>query len=167
MRTMMGGLLIAATALAAVSCFRMAPHGAPDICSNVSAGHVCAVPFEVMYAQRETLSGRLIRLDGVLVVGVRSEPPGSETTVALLFPSMERARMCNPEFAIELLASSKQVADDLRNASGRFVSVVGRSRPSPRGHWSQLEVMTPPALVSSEQEDFQCMTAPPPPLLEP
>jgi len=167
MSAIIGYLLIAATALATASCDRMEPQGASGICASVGANHVCAVPFEAIYAQREVLTDRAIRLDGVLVVGVRPEPPGSQTPVMLLFPSMERARICNPEFAIELVPSSEEIANELRNASGGFVSVAGRLQPSTKGHWSQMEITTPPALVNSEKGNFQCMAAPPPPPPEP
>lgn len=164
---MIRALLVAATALATASCDRMEPHGVSGICASASADHVCAVPFEAIYSQREVLTNRAIRLDGVLVVGIRPEPPGSETPVMLLFPSMERARICNPEFAVELMPSSKEIANELRNASGGFVSVAGRLQPSSKGHWRQMEIKVPPALINSEKGDFQCMAAPPPPPPEP
>lgn len=167
MSTMMRASLIAVVTLAATSCAQVDRHEPAGICGSTEQNHVCALPFEVTYSHREALTNRNVRLEGVLVVGVRPEPPGSENPVMLLFPSMERARICSPEFAIELVTASAEITSELRDASGGVVSVAGRLEPSEKGHWSQLEVADSPALISSERGGFQCMTLPPPPPPEP
>lgn len=167
MNIMIGTLLIATVVLATPSCARIDHHQADDICGSTDASHVCTVPFEAIYSHREVLANRNVRLEGVLVVGIRPEPPGSEIPVMLLFSSMERARICNPELAIELVTASAEIANELKNASGGFVSVTGRLQPSAKGHWGQMEITVPPALVNSEKGNFQCMTTPPPPPPEP
>jgi hypothetical protein len=160
------GLLTTAIATAlAVSCDRI--EDVPSICQKSDVSHVCLVPFEALYTQRDNLAGQLIRLDGVLVSGARSEPPGSELPVILLFPSVERAEMCNPGLAVELLTTSEKVLDGFRKADGGFVSVVGKLQQSHRGHWSQMQVVSAPTLISSEQHDLSCMKTPPPPKPEP
>jgi len=150
-------------ALVTASCDAMEPQGVSGICAGVSPEHVCAVPFEAIYSQREVLTNRDVRLDGVLVAGIRPEPPGSETPVILLFSSMERAKICNPEFAIELIPSSEEMANELRSANGRFVSVSGQLQPSAKNHWAQIKVILSHTLISSEKGEFECMAAPPPP----
>lgn len=147
-----------------ISCDRVGSNANSGVCASTNVEHVCTVPFEAVYSQRETLFNRSIRLDGVVVVGVRPEPPGSKTPVILLFPSIERARICNSKLAIELVPFSKEIDNALKNANGEFVSVAGLLRQSSKGNWSQMEVTTLPALISSEKYDFQCMTSAPPPL---
>lgn len=159
-------LLLLPVIILAASC-QHDKRGLDDVCGSGEAQHVCAVPFEVAYAHRGALIDRNIRLEGVLVAGVRPEPPGSKAPVVLLFPSTERARICNPGFAIELVSASSEIASQLVDAGGGLVSVAGRLKRSEKDHWAELEVMTAPALISSDREDFDCMSAPPPPLPEP
>lgn len=166
MNVMIGTFLIAAMGLA-TACERFENDGSTDICEGVDTKHVCALPFEAVYSYRQVLVDRDIRLDGALVIGIRPEPPGSQTPVMLLFPSMERARICNPAFAIELLTTSDEIVNELREANGGFVSVAGRLQPSSRGHWSQLDVAVSPISLSSERWDLNCMSVLPPMLPEP
>lgn len=158
-------LLLLAALFAAVSCQQVNGREA-DVCKGTDKTHVCSVPFEVVFSDREALIGRNVELQGVLVVGTRPEPPGSQTPVMLLFSSTERAKICSPEFAIELVAS-KEVVRELENINGSTVSVAGQLKLSPRGHWSQLDVVTAPTLLHGEKGRFECMTAPPPPPPEP
>jgi hypothetical protein len=165
MNAPMISILVVAVALVTSSCGQTGRQESVSVCENAGADHVCAVPFEVVYSGREALIGRNVRLEGVLVVGVRPEPLGSEIPVMLLFPSMERARICNPKFAIELVPAVSGVANELRDANGGIVSVAGRLTSSAKGHWGELKVEARPALVFSEKSDIRCMTPPPP--LEP
>lgn len=160
-------LLTAVAVIAAASCDQTPPHGASGICADAKADYICAVPFEAIYSEREALTDRSIRLDGVLVVGLRPEPPGSEVPVMLLFPSIERAKICNAQFAIELVPSSAEIAIALRSADGGFVSVAGPLHPSRKGHWGEMKIKVAPALIGGEKRKFECMTTPPPPPPEP
>ena len=165
MRAPMNSIFVVIAALAASACSQNGRQELAGVCEHAGANHVCDVPFEVVYSGREALIGRNVRLEGVLVVGVRPEPPGSEVPVMLLFPSMERAKICHPKFAIELMPAVGGVANDLRDAKGGIVSVAGRLTSSAKGHWGELKVEARPALIFSDKSDIRCMT--PPPSLEP
>lgn len=167
MNTTIGVLLMTVVALATTSCSQFGRDESAGVCGSADNNHICAVPFEEIYAHRDAFTERNVRLEGVLAVGVRPEPPGAEIPVMLLFPSMERAKICNPEFAIELVTESSEIENELRSASRGFVSVAGRLQPSTKGHWSKMEITTPPALINSEKGNFQCMAGPPPPPPEP
>lgn len=151
----------------AASCHRYDPREGTGICDGTEADHVCSVPFEALYFDREHLTNRNVRLQGVLIVGTRPEPPGSEEPVMLLFPSMERASVCNPQLALELLPASARIAAELRDAHGTYISLAGTLQPSKRGHWSQMEITTSVSPSNSAKGEFYCMSVPPPPPPEP
>jgi hypothetical protein len=166
MRLFTGALLIAAVILATASCGKTRANNDSDICATEDQNHVCVAPFAALYSHRQALVGRNIRVEGVVVVGVRPEPPGSSIPVVLLFPSAERARLCNPELAVELVAS-RDLADELSVVSGGFVSVAGKLQLSQKGHWSELVVTAAPSLLGGERGEFACMKAAPPAPPEP
>lgn len=127
-------------------------------CDDVrEEGYVCTVPFELVYSQREQLTGRLISIDGVLVAGLSPDSVDSTTPLYLLYSSSERARACNPVISIELIPTSRAVEESLRNSSGWLVSVVGRLRVSKSGRWAELEVMQEPALGAGMKGEVSCL----------
>lgn len=150
-----------------VSCQRHDNREIGGICDGTEAGHVCLVPFEALYFDRAHLAGRHLQLEGVLIVGTRPEPPGSEEPIMLLFPSMERAAICNPKLALELVPESANNAADLRDAHGTYISVTGRLQPSKKGLWSEMQLVRPVSPISSVKGEFYCISAPPPPPPEP
>src|SRR5690606_25288453 len=74
-----------------------------DVCVNSQSGIPCVIPFEALYAHRASAIGRLVSVDGVLIIGRAPEPPGNSKMKALLFPSIERAKSCNFTTAVEVI----------------------------------------------------------------
>lgn len=167
MKNLVGIALMLLASLPTASCQRYDYREKAGICDGAEADHVCLVPFEALYFDREHLMGRNVRLEGVLIVGATPEPPGSEEPVMLLFPSMERASICNPQLALELLPASAGIVAELRDAHGTYISATGRLQPSKRGHWSEMQITRPVSPISSAKGDFYCMSVPPPPPPEP
>lgn len=150
-----------------VSCQEYDNREVGGICDGAEAGYVCLVPFEALYFDRGYLEGHHLQLEGVLIVGTRPEAPGSEEPIMLLFPSMERAAICNPKLALELVPESANSAAELRDAHGTYISVTGRLQPSKRGAWSEMQLVRPVSPISSAKGEFSCMSVPPTPPPEP
>ena len=131
-------------------------------CDSSNPNHVCAVPFELIYANPHGLEGRYISLDGVVVVGSKTREIAKNQRLILLFGSSEKARICNKRLAIEIVPSSAEAAKELLFADGAIVSVVGRLSPGERGYWATLTVERPPAFITAPSAGFWCMKDPPP-----
>lgn len=155
-----GGVVLMAVIMSVAACQRD-ELDAHDVC-GVDDDRVCHVPFEVVYSHRILMYERDVGLDGVLVVGVDLEPPGATKKMYLLFPSSQRARICNPVSAIRLVPASDEIADELSEAAGGMVSIVGRMKASNQGYWGEMLVSTEFTLIESDKEAFECMAAPPP-----
>ena len=160
MKMNLATLLVVLSVLPASSCSHSAV--VENSCAAGDGAGICHAPFEAIYSSREKLMNHNVRLDGVLIVGFRSDPPESQKLIALLFPSAERAQMCNPKFAIEVVANSDSLSDALEDYSGRFVSVAGRLTHGKFGAWARIELARPPALLSGEKIESSCMQTPPP-----
>jgi hypothetical protein len=131
-------------------------------CSN-NKSQICSIPFELLYVNRKSFANRDIELEGVLVAGQRSEPPGSNTPVILLFSSAERAQICNPEFAVNIVPRSEKIRLALNAASGNFVSVHGLLSTGTTTYWADMKVTAPAVSLGRPTNDFKsCMELPPP-----
>jgi hypothetical protein len=156
-------IIVATTTLTLTpSCRNAGQDEIKALCGPPNGRHVCSVPFETIFSHREALIDHFVALEGVLVVGVRGEPPGSKVPVALLFSSADRATTCNPGFAVEIKNSSGKWPEELKNANGYFVTVAGQLKRSPAGHWLELEYSRPPVWVNGVRGNYSCMAPPPP-----
>ena len=135
---------------------------APEICPSASR-YACAVPFESVYANRHELINKAVQLEGVVLVGVRSEPPGTTVPLALLFPSTERSEICNTALALQLTGSPR-ILEELRSASGGAVSIAGELALSDKGHWAQINVVRVSQLRTARGDaHVNCLNPEPPP----
>ena len=158
--SIMVALLLSTASLSA--CREDDSPSAGAICA-VKAHQVCEVPFEILYSHRESLLNRVVRLDGVLVVGARPEPLVTDAPVVLLFPSAERAEFCNQKFAVEVIVQDKGLLIELYRSGGAAVSIAGRLRPSTNGHLAEIEVAKAPSLLTGvDRMTGDCMRSPPP-----
>ena len=130
-------------------------------CDGLIPEHICSVPYELVYSNFHDLLGRLVRIEGVLIVGVRPEPPGSNTKVALLFPSVERAERCNASFAVEVVPSSDDDYERLQELHGSYVSIAGIFDNSNFGHWASIMILKDPSPEGAAKGAFErCLAVP-------
>ena len=160
-------LLTIVVAVFGSSCAHTEHSEAQVICPDKGENIICPLPFEAILSHRKDFEGRLVRLDGILVVGVTEEPPGSMHHVAALFSSTERAEQCRLEFSIELEATTPEISSELEQANGLYVSLAGQLMPSQNGHWSRLEVLKPPSYFTVQKHDIDCLRPAPPAPPEP
>lgn len=131
---------ILAAWIALVLCGCVAPESKTEICPHGHEGIACELPFEIVYARRSEIEGRLVSLDGILVIGDEPEPPGNDEAKILLFSSGERARLCNLTTAVEVVFSSEKKIDleSMQKGVGYAVNIVGRLSSSAE-HWLAIE----------------------------
>jgi hypothetical protein len=135
---------------------------AADFCKEISGKKICDVPFEAVYSNRSDLIEKRISIDGVLLAGVGGEFASVPTV--LLFPSVEKAQVCDHAFAIEIVVDSKSLFDKLKISSGKIVNISGVLRRSGNGHWATLEITREPSILQERHELYPtCLKAPPPP----
>jgi hypothetical protein len=150
-------------AMSSAGCVRN-ERAAQGPCDQLAPHHVCSIPYELLYSDRAALLGKLVRIEGVLVVGVQAEPPGSTVPAMALFASAERAQACNLEHAVRIEVTSAQVAEQFAALDGWHVSMTGRLRPADAGGWLTLETDREPSLTTGTQLDLPyCLKPPPPP----
>lgn len=154
-------MAVVTLSLVAASCQPQSEDRYP--CTDLEEPLVCTVPFEAIYSDRKELFDHLISLDGVLGVATDEEPPGSRVQVYLLFSTLERARLCRPQLAIELIPGSVEMEQEMKLNNGAFVSVEGILRPSQHGLWAELELVRDPMLMAVSREEIPCLSKPPPP----
>lgn len=142
-----------------LSCSR----GLDDVCPNGEDSYVCEIPYELLYSDREYFVGRNVRVDGVLIRGVLSEPPGSEAEAVLLFSSAERAAFCDVGRAIKIVGYDPNDPSNVREGGQRYVSVVGRFSVGNDGYWGEIVLYrTPTPRFVPVDLDVNCLRLPPP-----
>jgi hypothetical protein len=93
-------------------------------CSGTEGGE-CFSSIEQLVSQGHSLEGKLVQTSGVLLVGVREEPPGVTSETALLFASSADAEDCKIGQALEVKVVSGEDWQRLEEFSGRTVFVSG------------------------------------------
>ena len=128
-------------------------------CPSLNPGHVCEVPIEALLADRGGPWTETLATTGVVVADNKFGPRSFK---ALLFPSAERARVCSPAGAIELVVTDRQLIDSIVDMSYSQVRVVGTPRASENGHWLAFDLAKAPVRLGDELEGARgCITSPP------
>lgn len=166
---MNGRCLIFTVLIILLLCGCVAQESLKDICPQSHRGIACELPFEVLYSHRPEVEGRLVSLDGILVLGIAPEPPGKNKVKVLLFPSSERARSCNFSTAVEVLVSSSKGLglEPMQEGVGYAVNIAGELSSSAE-HWLAIEPVNDISLQYIIDSDVgSCLVSPPPILPEP
>lgn len=130
-------------------------------------GYVCAVPYELLYSDRDYFFGRNVQVDGVLIKGVVAEPPGKESDIVLFFPSAERAAFCNKGNAIKIVGYLHDDPDNVDKRTQKYTSIVGEFSVSREGYWGEIILrQSPSPLFVPGNIDIDCMRLPPTASLE-
>lgn len=126
-----------------------------DPCQSLGSNYVCEVQFERVYVNSELLAGRNIKLDGIIVVGM--DALGHEEMA--IFPSAERANLCNLIYALRLKSDDKAIVEEVRLSSGMHVQVAGKFNPgnARNDFWGEINLIRPPSLISGVKHDLSCL----------
>lgn len=157
-------LFLAVLGLCAISTSCNGADSNPErLCRNLNQNQICGLPFEAALLKRGELLGRNIRVAGFLVIGVESEPPGSSRPVMLLFPSLERANLCDLNSALELTDSTGKIYEKMKQNNGAGVSVAGKFDFSSGKYWAKIDMSSEPSLIFNNQNSSidNCMMPPP------
>jgi len=149
-----------------------------DVCGYGKEGALCKIPFDLVYTHRKSFVGRKIQLNGFLLAGSQFESSSSNESLILLFPSTERAEICEIRYAIEIFPDSDQMLNELIGLSGWVVSISGEFHRNLTGHywssgrfwsvsrhWGGIDVSSEPVRIFNNMENLSrnCLVPPVPP----
>jgi len=86
----------------------------------------------------------------------------------LLFSSAEQANLCLVKFAINIVADSDEIFEQLWNAGGSYVSISGIFQRYPAGvagisglYWGEIIVTSEPVRIANGMEGLESNCLPP------